>query len=102
MATLSRSSRNRLARNTRGTAPRGVVGVHTPARPGIAVSPLDSRIRCVGYLGHNPTSVHYSGSGDAGYRSEWAGSADFFTDPRWSDPINTVTHYRAESEGVLS
>jgi hypothetical protein len=90
----SRSARNRRARNAR-TQPvvRGVVGVHTPARP-IANSPHDHdhtvSIRCVGYLGRNRTSVHYSGSATGGYESEWGRDGwDFFTDPRWDQTLSS-------------
>jgi len=86
---MSRSARNRRARNARrrpvvrGTVPPRPISLHT------AVCPLDSsRIRAVGYLGHNPTRVHYSGSGADGYRSEWAGSPDFWTDRRWSATVS--------------
>jgi hypothetical protein len=88
---MSRSARNRAARNLRSVTPRGTVGVHTAARPHHVM--LDDphqngRIRCVGYLGRNPTSVSYAGSGEAGYTSAWAGSQDFYTDPRWSQTVS--------------
>lgn len=87
---MSRAARNRLARNHRDSRPSGQIGVHTPARPALPECPHDSsRIRVVGYLGRNQTSVRYSGSGEQGYYSAWTGSMDFYTDPRWSATVSS-------------
>lgn len=34
--------------------------------------------------------TRYAGSGDKGYRSAWAASPYFFTDPAWSQTVSTV------------
>jgi hypothetical protein len=87
MSSLSRSARNRAARNARasGTVPRGTIQNNRPA----VLPPADAGIRAVGYLGRNRTSVKYAGSGQQGYRSEWAMRGhDFFTDPRWDRTVS--------------
>lgn len=87
---MSRSARNRVSRNARTQpAPRGTVAPRAArlTRSEQAHQNSTAGIRAVGYLGRNPTRVHYSGSGDAGYRSEWTGRMDFYTDPRWSQTV---------------
>lgn len=89
MTAMSRSARNRAAHAARisQTVPSGTV---QPRR--MHNSPHDLNhavsIRSVGYLGRNPTKIRYAGSGTAGYKSEWAGETDLFTDSRWSQTVN--------------
>lgn len=78
---MSRSARNRVAKRTT-TVPRGTV------QPRQQSAQPDNSIRCVGYLGRNKQSVSYSGSGDAGYKSEWSRPMDYFTDQRWSQTVS--------------
>lgn len=87
---LSRSARNRLARNNRGTVPTGTVQPRTVQNSPHDPAHSQTGIRTVGYLGRNPTRVHYSGSSTDGYRSEWARDGyDFWTDARWDQTVST-------------
>lgn len=81
---MSRSARNRAARNARGTAPRGVATrtPHVPAfyrdrDPVSATGPVGRRGR-----------VAYGGAGERGYSDAWNRSPYFATaatvDVRWS------------------
>lgn len=92
---MRKSSANLSVIARRATA-NGLTGRNRlPGQPGSvgALVPVpdahnNGRIRAVGYLGRNRTSVHYSGSGDKGYGSAWSGSVDFHTDARWSQTVS--------------
>jgi hypothetical protein len=88
---MSRSARNRVSRNHRANPnspkPSGVIQPR-PRQIMLDDPHQNGSIRTVGYLGRNPTKTRYAGSGDAGYRSEWAGKTDIFTDHRWDQTIS--------------
>lgn len=83
---MSRSARNRAARNARGTAPRGAVSRNLIPSTRAALSSRES-VTATGPGGRRG-SVSYGGAGERGYADAWSRSPYFkngiTVDARWS------------------